>query len=598
MFDEKEDKFSDQEPRIESLESEIQDLNEELEELKAKAEIHSSKLAEKTHQLVTLFEITAKMTAENDPEEQLKYIAEGIVKARLYRRAIISIFSEGFQRIDVGYGGLTDEEISQHKKSKPMIPRAWEKLLSEKYRVSNSFYISHKERESLGIDTIKSQKLPSSFLGGWHPEDMLFLPLEDSRGKILGVISVDDPFDGCQPTAESLRIAELFAREAAAVIERNQLLKFLRDTEEYLMKLIKTSADIIVTTNAKGKIVLFNSGAERILGYNAEEVQGEDVSILYAHEEQAHTIMKDMRRGNGFVQSLEVIALHKSGEEIPISLSAAILYDKDGSEMGTGGISKDLRPIKELQSRVLELERKAAIKAVVVSLSHHINNYLQAAMTKMQNLEELFHTKSIKCHKEGARSKVEEFLSDIKLNVMRVSELTKALQNPLDKIQVDEYLDGIKYLELPSDMEVNFAAHDHESMKSYGEGFSILVADDEESIRDGISDFLEEHSFDVDRAIDGDQAIEKIEARKIPYEVVISDIKMPGANGYEVFRAAKDRSAETEVILMTAFGYDPGHSVVKASKEGLKARVFKEKPFDLNQILDILRDVVKAKKAE
>ncbi len=69
-----------------------------------------------------------------------------------------------------------------------------------------------------------------------------------------------------------------------------------------------------------------------------------------------------------------------------------------------------------------------------------------------------------------------------------------------------------------------------------------------------------------------------------PFELVISDIRMPDRNGYEVFRATRQSSKDTPVILMTGFGYDPHHCIIRASQEGLHSLLFK--PFKASQLID------------
>jgi FixJ family two-component response regulator len=59
---------------------------------------------------------------------------------------------------------------------------------------------------------------------------------------------------------------------------------------------------------------------------------------------------------------------------------------------------------------------------------------------------------------------------------------------------------------------------------------------------------------------------------------------MPDRNGYEVFRAAKELDQPLPVILMTGFGYDPHHSIVRSSQEGLEAFLFK--PFQVKQLIE------------
>lgn len=116
-------------------------------------------------------------------------------------------------------------------------------------------------------------------------------------------------------------------------------------------------------------------------------------------------------------------------------------------------------------------------------------------------------------------------------------------------------------------------------------GQHILVVDDEELIRQTVHDVLEPYGCDVETACNGQEAIEKISQQA--YDLVISDIKMPGANGYQVFAAAREVRKETAVILITGFGYDPSHSIVRARKEGLAAVIMK--PFKVKQLLDECR---------
>ena len=120
-------------------------------------------------------------------------------------------------------------------------------------------------------------------------------------------------------------------------------------------------------------------------------------------------------------------------------------------------------------------------------------------------------------------------------------------------------------------------------------GRRILVADDEELIRTTIRDVLSPNGCQVDLAADGQQARNMLAAAR--YDLVVSDIKMPHATGYDVFAAAKAICPHTQVILMTGFGYDPHHSIVKANREGLSAVLMK--PFRARQLLDECRAALK-----
>ena len=118
-------------------------------------------------------------------------------------------------------------------------------------------------------------------------------------------------------------------------------------------------------------------------------------------------------------------------------------------------------------------------------------------------------------------------------------------------------------------------------------GRRILVADDEPAIRDTIGAVLMRRGAAVTTHADGVQAINAVQTAMDagkPYDLIVSDVRMPGCNGYEVFRAAKTACDDTRVILMTGFGYDPHHSIVRSSQEGLEAFLFK--PFQVEQLLE------------
>lgn len=113
----------------------------------------------------------------------------------------------------------------------------------------------------------------------------------------------------------------------------------------------------------------------------------------------------------------------------------------------------------------------------------------------------------------------------------------------------------------------------------------VLIADDEEIIRETISDVLSKAGALTVMARDGEEAVTMIAAQH--FDLVLSDIKMPQRNGYEVFAAAKAANPACQVILITGFGYDPEHSIVRASREGLAGVLFK--PFRVEQLFDLIR---------
>ena len=115
---------------------------------------------------------------------------------------------------------------------------------------------------------------------------------------------------------------------------------------------------------------------------------------------------------------------------------------------------------------------------------------------------------------------------------------------------------------------------------------SILVVDDEKSIRDTLREILEYEKYEVDEAKDGIEAMEKLKAKS--YEVVLCDIKMPKKEGTEVLDEAMKLEVPSEFIMISAHGTI--ETAVECTKKG--AFDFIQKPPDLNRLLLSIRNAL------
>ena len=107
---------------------------------------------------------------------------------------------------------------------------------------------------------------------------------------------------------------------------------------------------------------------------------------------------------------------------------------------------------------------------------------------------------------------------------------------------------------------------------------NILIAEDEGTLREGLSQAFSESGFKVVQAASGREAIEKME-RQV-FDLVVTDMKMPGGDGMEVLRRARNVNEDTPVIIMTAFGTVEG--AVEAIKQG--AYDYIQKPFSIDEL--------------
>jgi len=106
----------------------------------------------------------------------------------------------------------------------------------------------------------------------------------------------------------------------------------------------------------------------------------------------------------------------------------------------------------------------------------------------------------------------------------------------------------------------------------------LLIVDDEKNTRDGLKWALEAKALDIHLAADGKEAWERLQ--KDDYDIVISDIKMPGLDGMELLRRVKERSPQTDVVMLT------GHGTIESARDAIKmgASNYLTKPVDLDEI--------------
>jgi adenylate cyclase len=155
---------------------------------------------------------------------------------------------------------------------------------------------------------------------------------------------------------------ELRQRVSALEADRKQAELVALETKRYLTRLIDSSTDAIISTDKEGKVVLFNEGAQALLGYRADEVFGRRVSVLYGGEAGANEVAREMRKRGGTVLGFESALQAKDGRSIPVLISASILFDEEGQGVGTVGFAKDLREGRRTEERLQrthdELEKR------------------------------------------------------------------------------------------------------------------------------------------------------------------------------------------------------------------------------------------------
>src|SRR5690348_1431994 len=141
-----------------------------------------------------------------------------------------------------------------------------------------------------------------------------------------------------------------------------------------LAAIVESSEDAIIGCTLGGHITIWNRGAERLFGYSAEEVIGEDTAtnsrLNWPDEFKA---LKRVRAGE-HVPPFETVRRRKDGKEIHVSVSISPIRERDGRVVGASLICRDISERKRLEQQVRQSQKMEAIGQLAGGVAHDFNN--------------------------------------------------------------------------------------------------------------------------------------------------------------------------------------------------------------------------------
>jgi PAS domain S-box-containing protein len=235
------------------------------------------------------------------------------------------------------------------------------------------------------------------------------------------------------------------------ITDRKKMERELREANDFLMNLIDSSVDGIIVTNMKGNILLFNKGAENLLGYRSEEVvEKMNIRSIYSPG-VAKEVMEKLKSpdfgGVGKLTSFPIFHRRKDGEMIEGDLSASLIYDEKGNEIASVGIFKDLRErskmereLREIQQALLQSEKLAAMGRLTSQIAHELNNPIYGIMNTLELLKTEIPPESKRRRILDLSLSEIQRLSEMLRNMLSFSKPEEEKRRP---IKIDELIEGI-----------------------------------------------------------------------------------------------------------------------------------------------------------
>ena len=182
---------------------------------------------------------------------------------------------------------------------------------------------------------------------------------------------------------ESVKGAMLFMDD---VTEKKRLGERVMRAERHLASVVESANDLIVSMDAKGLVMTWNSAAERILGHPAREVVGRPFKDLFPELDRGR--LQDLfarLAGGKEVQEIEA-KMKKGGDEVLISWRFSAMRDDGGQVVALVGVGRDLTEKRQLELQLIQSAKMAALGEMAGGIAHEIRNPLAITSSAAQIL--------------------------------------------------------------------------------------------------------------------------------------------------------------------------------------------------------------------
>jgi PAS domain S-box-containing protein len=191
-------------------------------------------------------------------------------------------------------------------------------------------------------------------------------PIRDASGKVIGAINI---------------LVDISRRQESETSRR------------LLAAIVESSADAIIAKSLDGRILSWNSGAERLFGYTASEAIGAPITIIIPPERQDEeaSILERMRCGER-INHFESVRVAKDGRLLDISLTISPILDSAGHITAASKVARDISSRKDADDALVKLKDELAARLTDLRRLHEMSMHLSTTLELRPILDETLRT--------------------------------------------------------------------------------------------------------------------------------------------------------------------------------------------------------------
>ena len=209
-------------------------------------------LTRRAGELAAILRVGNSLRADLPLAEVLQQVAESVTTSLGFRVAVLSLIEEDggpTPVVRVAAAGLHATAWERLKGGRRSLEQI-ERLLQPQYRISQSYFIPRGSTLLNGTPYYRPDLPEDVEPGQWHPDDMFVVPLTGKGGRLIGILSVDEPLDRLVPTQATAETMVIFANVAALAIENAARYELERDQTRALARRAAELAAILQVGNS------------------------------------------------------------------------------------------------------------------------------------------------------------------------------------------------------------------------------------------------------------------------------------------------------------------------------------------------------------